>query len=106
MKQILSFLMTALAPITGMAQDFNGGWTFRSNTQSKADAPLHLQVEGADLLGFGSARPRSSENFLSGTYTPYYGHAQAVLRASKAGPVTLRVSSDKYPEAVCQIDIR
>ena len=74
--------------------------------ESKADAPLHLQVEGADLLGFGSARPRSSENFLSGTYTPYYGHAQAVLRASKAGPVTLRVSSDKYPEAVCQIDIR
>ena len=74
--------------------------------ESKADAPLHLQVEGADLLGFGSARPRSSENFLSGAYTPYYGHAQAVLRATEAGTVSLCVTSEKFPAAEARIEVQ
>ncbi len=43
------------------------------------DKTLTLSVEGAELLGFGSANPRTEDRFEAGTYTTYYGRSQAVL---------------------------
>ncbi len=46
------------------------------------DKTLTLRVEGAELLGFGSANPRTEERFETGIYTTYYGRSQAVLLPS------------------------
>lgn len=43
------------------------------------DKTLTVRVEGAELLGFGSANPRTEERFETGAYATYYGRSQAVL---------------------------
>lgn len=60
--------------------------------ESKQDVKLNLQVEGAELLGFGSAQPRTEERFQTGSYTTYYGRSQAILRAKQPGKVMLTIS--------------
>ena len=60
--------------------------------ESNADKMLSVFVEGGELLGFGSANPRTGECFDSGSYTTYYGRAMAVVRAGEAGSVTAKVS--------------
>ncbi len=49
--------------------------------ESNDDKKLSVSVEGGDLLGFGSANPRTQERFDRGNYTTYYGKALAVIRA-------------------------
>ena len=44
------------------------------------DRLLTASAEGAELLAFGSARPRTEERYDCGTHTTYFGRAQAVLR--------------------------
>lgn len=46
------------------------------------DTTLEIIVEGGELLAFGSANPKTEEDFLSGKYTTYYGRSQAVVRAN------------------------
>lgn len=62
------------------------------------DSSLKVSVEGGELLAFGSARPKTEENFLSGEYTTYYGRAQAVIRVGDGKQLTIRVkeSEKKY----------
>lgn len=55
------------------------------------DLKLTASVENGELLGFGSANPRTEESYVSGSYTTYYGRAQAVVRAGQSGVVTLRI---------------
>ncbi len=43
------------------------------------DRTLTVKAEGAELLGFGSANPRTEERFETGVYTTYYGRSLAVL---------------------------
>lgn len=50
--------------------------------ESNADRKLTVSVEGGELLGFGSANPRTEERFDTGVYTTYYGKAQAVVRVT------------------------
>lgn len=47
--------------------------------EGACDEQLSVQVSGGKLLGYGSAAPRTEENFLSGTYTTYNGRSQAVI---------------------------
>lgn len=63
--------------------------------ERNADIPLTVTVEGAELLAFGSANPRTEESYLSGTFTTYYGRAQAILRKG-AGPMTLSVNGGGF----------
>lgn len=49
--------------------------------EANADRPLSLTVKGGELLGFGSAAPKTESRFDSGESHSYYGRAQAVLRA-------------------------
>lgn len=53
------------------------------------DEQLTATVEGGELVAFGSAQPCTRERFDTGVYTTYYGLAQAVIRASEPGEVTL-----------------
>ncbi len=48
--------------------------------EHNADRKLTVSVEGGELLAFGSANPRTEENFDEGTYTTYYGKALAAVR--------------------------
>lgn len=62
--------------------------------ESNADRKLTISVENGELLGFGSANPRTEEYFDSGSYTTYYGRALAVIRCKDAGEVHVHVESD------------
>ena len=59
------------------------------------DRTVTMQVEGGELLGFGSANPRTEESFISGSYHTYYGHAQAVIRGGEAGTIRITATDDK-----------
>ena len=60
--------------------------------ESNADRKLCVTVEGGELLGFGSANPRTEERFDAGEYTTYYGRALAVVRAGEGSKVTVTVT--------------
>ncbi|MCL1820302.1 MAG: DUF4982 domain-containing protein [Oscillospiraceae bacterium] len=49
--------------------------------ESNADTKLTVSVDGGELLAFGSANPRTEDDYNSGSFTAYYGRAQAVVRA-------------------------
>lgn len=51
--------------------------------ESNADELISVQVEGGELLGFGSARQRTKESFLDARATTYYGRSLAVIRKER-----------------------
>lgn len=73
-------------------------------TESNADARLTVAVEGGELMGFGSANPRTEERFDSGKYTTYYGIALAAVRVG-ATSCRVTVTGDKLGSAVAQIAV-
>lgn len=50
------------------------------NVECNADATLTLRVDGGELLGFGSAEPRTACEFAAGEYPTLYGRALAAVR--------------------------
>ncbi len=75
------------------------------SVESNIDRKLRVTVEGGELLGFGSADPRTEERFDSREYTTYYGRALAVVRAGAKGTVCVRVS-DGIDSAEAEIRIK
>ena len=71
--------------------------------EANADTTLTAEVKGGELLGFGSANPRTEEQFASGKYTTYYGLAQAVVRAGETGTVTISIHGDGVKAAAAEI---
>ncbi len=67
--------------------------------ESNADVKVQLSVENGELLGFGSANPRTEERFDAGEYTTYYGRAMAVVRAGEHGKVTIRATDGNLSAA-------
>ena len=61
--------------------------------ECNADRRLTAKVTGGELLGFGSARPKTEESFLSGSYTTYFGRAQAIVR--KTGEIGILTICDE-----------
>ena len=55
--------------------------------ECNADRKLTVTIEGGELLGFGSANPRTEERFLDCCYTTYYGRAMVIFRANRSGRV-------------------
>ncbi|MCC8102747.1 MAG: DUF4982 domain-containing protein [Clostridiales bacterium] len=72
--------------IVYLAVDLTGA---NGEIECNADRKLTVSVEGGELLAFGSANPCTEESFLSGSYTTYYGRAQAVVRADAGCRVTV-----------------
>lgn len=60
--------------------------------ECNADRTLSISVKGGKLLGFGSANPRTAENFGEGTYTTYYGKALAAVRCGENGILEIRAN--------------
>ncbi len=63
--------------------------------ESNADRKVTVTVENGELLGFGSANPRTEERFAEGTYTTYYGRALAVVRAGEKDLLKVCASDGK-----------
>ena len=64
------------------------------------DTQLKVTVTGGELLGFGSAQPRTTERFNTGIYTTYYGQSLAVVRPRQGEKLTVRVSGKGLKTAV------
>lgn len=71
--------------------------------ESNADDKIKVTVEGGELLGFGSANPRTEERYDAGEFTTFYGHAQAVVRAVKTGVIKVTANSEKHGNAEAAI---
>ncbi len=71
--------------------------------ESNADEKLRVEVEGGELLGFGSAQPAPTESFLSGEYTTYRGHALAIVYRATPGTVRLTVHGASLGKATADI---
>lgn len=64
----------------------------QGTVESNADEMLTVTVRNGELLGFGSANPRTEESYLTGRFTTYYGRALAIVRGADA-VVTVRGSA-------------
>lgn len=62
------------------------------NVESNADRKLTVTVENGELLAFGSANPRTEEVYHSGTFTTYYGHILAIVKATQPGVMRICVA--------------
>ncbi|GGH35087.1 beta-galactosidase [Paenibacillus segetis] len=59
------------------------------------DRKVMIQVEGAGILqGFGSANPKSEENFFDTERTTFDGKVLAVIRPISSGKIILNVSAE------------
>lgn len=67
----------------------------RGIIESGADRKLTVEAEGGQLLGFGSANPRTEERFDSGEYTTYYGRAMAVIRAGQGESCRIKIDGQE-----------
>ena len=73
--------------------------------ESNKDTKVRITVEGGELLGFGSANPRTEERFDAGEYTTYYGHALAVVRATEPGKLVVKADSANLGCSECVITV-
>lgn len=73
--------------------------------EANCDMPVTVTVENGILLAFGSANPRTQERFETGTYTTYYGRAQAVVRTLQPGTAKVAVNSGGTIMASAQVRV-
>ena len=66
--------------------------------ESNMDQKIYISVEGGDLLGFGSANPKTEESFDRGEYTSYYGRALAVVRKKETRCMIKAHTGTSYDE--------
>ena len=57
--------------------------------ECNADRKITVSVEGGQLLAFGSANPRTEEQYHTGSFTTYYGRAQAIVRVETDTTITV-----------------
>ena len=62
--------------------------------ESNRDIRLSVSVEDGELLGFGSANPRTEDDFLAGSYRTYYGRAQAVIRRKPGTTAVVEIKGE------------
>lgn len=73
--------------------------------ESNADMGIHVSVEGGSLLGFGSAVPKTLENYNDGYFHTYYGRALAVVKAERAGIIKVKAVSDNGLHAQAEVTV-
>jgi len=73
--------------------------------ERNADRKLTATVQGGKLLGFGSANPCTEEVYVNGSHTTYYGRALAVVKAEKAGIITLQVAGEGLEPVALNIKV-
>ncbi|NHO65626.1 glycoside hydrolase family 2 protein [Aestuariicella hydrocarbonica] len=61
---------------------------------------LSISVAGAgELMGFGSANPTAVDTYTGTVCSTYLGRAQAIVRGTEAGEVTITVRSERHGDA-------
>ncbi len=68
--------------------------------ECNSDRALTATVTGGTLLGFGSANPRTEDQYTTGACSTYYGRAMAVVLAGDDGEIALTVSDGKQSASV------
>ncbi len=63
--------------------------------ESNADRRINITVENGEVLAFGSANPRTEEQYQSRSFTTYYGNALAVVRAAGTGNLIIHANEAK-----------
>lgn len=76
------------------------------SVEANADETLTACVENGELLGFGSANPRTEESYQSGSFRTYYGRALAVILAGKNGTTKLTVCGEYLAAQTAEVKIR
>ncbi len=74
--------------------------------ESNDDQLLQVTVDGGELLAFGSANPRTKEEYHKGAFTSYYGRAQAIVRSGKQGEITVKVQGVSAGTAELKIQVK
>lgn len=73
---------------------------------SQEDCPLTITVDGpAKLVGFGNANPQGEDNYADTKTHTYHGQAQAILRPTQRGEVTVTISNSKLSDAKVKFQI-
>ena len=78
----------------------------KGHVEANADERIYVEVEGATLLGFGSANPAPTESFLEGAYTTYRGRALAIVYRDEAGAAVLTARGKTLPAVSVSIDFK
>ncbi|GGH35266.1 glycoside hydrolase family 2 TIM barrel-domain containing protein [Paenibacillus segetis] len=73
--------------------------------ECNSDVKLNVFVEGGELLAFGSANPRTLENYDEGSFTTYYGKAQAVVRSNDIGTISVTVTGNGMSPTTTHITV-
>ncbi|MDR1219665.1 MAG: DUF4982 domain-containing protein [Treponema sp.] len=73
--------------------------------ECNADTKFAVSVAGGELLAFGSANPRTPESYITGSFTTYYGRAQAVIRAQKAGLMRIAVNGNGLNPSFAEMSV-
>ena len=74
--------------------------------ESNDDQLLKVTVDGGELLAFGSANPRTEEEYHKGEFTSYYGRAQAIVRSGQQGEITVQVQGVSAGTAELKIQVK
>ena len=62
--------------------------------ESNADTVVTVNVEGGELVAFGSAIQSTEYRYHTGTFPTYYGRALAIVRTGKHGTIKLTAASE------------
>jgi beta-galactosidase len=77
----------------------------RGNLYNTADRKVTVHVEGAGVLqGFGSANPKSDENFFDTERTTFDGKVLAVVRPKNPGTISVKVSAEGCDPKTVEIE--
>lgn len=71
--------------------------------ESNADTGIRVTVEGGTLLGFGSAVPKTLENYYDGYFHTYYGRALAVVKVGAEKCLKVKAVSDNGLQAEAEV---
>lgn len=74
--------------------------------ESNDDQLLKVNVSGGELLAFGSANPRTEEEYHRGEFTTYYGRAQAIVRGNETGTVEVVVEGNNLKQKTVEIQVK
>lgn len=78
----------------------------KGNLLPYVEQRVTVKVEGAELLGLGSALCKTDERYDGDTFTSYRGRLLAVVQATETGKAKIMISSDHVPPVTLDLEAR
>lgn len=70
-----------------------------------ADREVTVKVEGAGILqGFGSANPKTDEDYVDNVHKTFDGKAHAVIRPTHSGTIHVRIEAEECTAQIVTIE--